>query len=292
MTTFISKYFILSALALIWSLTHGQEGQNPDLSFYADVLTNASAPENRAFANDKFKEGLEKALNAKNSFATLFSDIPWIFVKYDTDSTFRIISWQLEKEEDQFSYFNVFQKENGAFEFFGRDLMEIGNRDKLSLREAYGAIFYEVIPFEDYYLLSAYRRIDNKQTQKICDVLTIEDDGPVFGKAIFNKDENTLKGRGKKRVVVTYSSIAKANLNINANEGIIIFDHIVSIASKDASEGGILLVPDGSYEAYEYTDGGVWLYKEKLYDDIQATPLNKPLKSAGKKKRYILGRPK
>ncbi len=69
---------------------------------------------------------------------------------------------------------------------------------------------------------------------------------------------------------------------INTNDQIIIFDHIISIPNKDNSEGGFLLVPDGSYEAYEYTDKDAWIYKEKLYDQVQATPLNQPLKSRGR----------
>lgn len=279
-SSFRYSYFFISLFISV-SL-HCQKKNGYALAFYADVLTNASVAEHRVLAHEKFKEGIEIAFKAENSFTNSFNEIPWIFVKYDPDSSFRFISWQVEKREEEFSYFNVFQKANGDYQFFGRNQKEIGARNKYSLADAYGALYLDLVPFDDYYLLSAYRRTGNKLAQRICDVLSFEGGEPVFGKSIFNKDENTLAGRGKKRVVLTYSSVARANLNINADDRIIIFDHIVSIPNKDNSKGGFLLVPDGSYEAYEYTDKDAWIYKEKLYDQVQATPLNQPLKSRGK----------
>ncbi len=211
-SSFRCSYFFISLFISV-SL-HCQKNNGYDLAFYAGILTNASVAEHRVLAHEKFKEGIEIAFKAENSFTNPFNEIPWIFVQYDPDSSFRFISWQVEKDKSEFSYFNVFQQATGDYHFFGRNHKKIGARDQYSLTDVYGALFLDLVPFDDYYLLSAYRRTGNKLSQRICDVLSFEGGEPVFGKSIFNKDENTLAGRGKKRVVITYSAVARVNLNI------------------------------------------------------------------------------
>ena len=273
------RCFLIGALLSIAIENFSQDNAVLGLDFYADVLTNASAPRNRELANDLFKKGLLEYLVAPNSFTNNFSEIPWLFVRYDPDSTFRLISWQLEGDDDDFAYFNIYQKSDGEFTSFGHQIEELSERETYPINEVYSALFHNLVPFEDYFLVSGYRKIKGKRTQRICDILTIENGKPLFGKPIFNKDESTPIGRGKKRIIQTYSSVAKANLNINVDDGIIIFDHIISIPSKNPEEPEFMLVSDGSYEAYEYSNNKIWLYKEKLYDQVQATPLNKPLKT-------------
>ena len=281
------RCFLLGVILSNSTEIFSQDNSIFGLDFYADVLTNASATGNRVLANDIFKKGLVEALSEHNSFSNTFSEIPWLFVKYDPDSTFRLISWQLEREKDDFVYYNFHQKSNGEYTSFGNQIENISERETYLLSNVYSALFHSLVPFKDYFLVSGYRKIEGKRTQRICDILKIDDGQPIFGRPIFNKDETTPNGRGKKRVILTYSSVAKANLNVNVDDGIIIFDHIIGIPSKNPDEPGFILVPDGSYEAYEYSDNEVWMYKEKLYDQVQATPLDQPLKSNKTSQRDI-----
>jgi len=148
------------------------------------------------------------------------------------------------------------------------------------------------LAFEDYYLISGYRQLGKHRAQKICEVLSIENGKPKLGKAVFNEDTKTPEGRGKKRIVLNYSPVAKANINVNADDKIIVFDNIITVPGRNPEEG-MLQVPDGSYQAYEYNAEGKWIYNEKLYTEFQETPLNgRKTSSNSKSKKDLFGRPK
>ena len=266
------------ASAFVLGLSQSDLSPVTNLAFYADILTNASAPEHRTHAHELFRQELDNLLHGQESFINTMDDVPWIFVKYNKDKSFRLISWQLEKEENEFDYFTIFQSSDGMFTYFNSDVESIEEREKYDLDHSYSAIFHNIYSYEDYFILSAFRQIDGKRSQKICEVLTLKNGKPILGKAIFNQDKNTPEGRGKKRIILQYSPVAKANINVNIDDGIIIYDHVITIPGRNPDEG-ILQVPDGSYQAYEFDGGGKWIYKEKLYAEIQETPLNKSLKS-------------
>jgi hypothetical protein len=261
-----------------------------ELAFCADVMTNASSPEHRIHADEQFTAKLNTELETIGSFQNRFESIPWIFIQYNQDSSWRFISWQLEMEKDDFEYRNVFQKSDGEFSLFGKNQIEISEREEYGLKDVYSAVYYDLIPFEDYYFILGYRRNKNNITQRICEVFKFENGNPTFGLPIFKENINTPDGRGKRRIIINYTSTAKANLNVSPSDRTIIFDHIISIPNRDPNEGGMLLVPDGSYSAFEFVDQNSWIFKEKLYSDIQATPLNNPLKSSDPNKKNILGK--
>ena len=79
----MSQYFHLLTLIIILFISnsnvYSQLSSSESLTFYADVLTNASSLENRIHANEKFIEELDQTLSSKESFKNSLDSLPWIF---------------------------------------------------------------------------------------------------------------------------------------------------------------------------------------------------------------------
>jgi hypothetical protein len=278
-TTIISLFFWVSNVD-----SHAQSNEVDQLAFYADVMVNASSAEHRIHANEVFKIELESALNKDNSFDNSFEDVPWIFVRYAPSKDFRFISWQVEESKDQFKYYSYFQLESGELVKWADNIEDIETRETYTSTNGYSSIIHQVIPSDDYYLLASYRQRRDGIAQKICEVLTIENGNPSFGKSLFYENDDVPDGRGKKRVIMNYSPVAGASMNININddEKLIVFDHIISVPGKTAQEG-MIQVPDGSYEAYVLKEGNRWLYNPNLYEGLEYNPKSEPRPTANQR---------
>ena len=273
----MSQYFHLLTLIIILFISnsnvYSQLSSSESLTFYADVLTNASSLENRIHANEKFIEELDQTLSLKESFKNSLESLPWIFVRYAPSREFRFISWQLELDKKQFQYFTYFQSETGKVIKISDDNQTLELRETYSATNGYAAIIHQIIPFDNYYLLASYRQKPNGISQKICEVLDVKNGEPSFGKSLFYESADVPNGRGKKRVIMTYSSVASASMNINLNdiEKVIVFDHIISVPGKTSKEG-MIQVPDGSFEAYVQNGPDKWLYNPNLYEGLEYNP--------------------
>ncbi|MEE9371609.1 MAG: hypothetical protein V3V00_01000 [Saprospiraceae bacterium] len=270
---FALKLLIFCILFTSIDLIQAQTNSINDLAFYADVLTNAAETEHRKYANEKFKTTLDNIIDSSDSFDNDFKDIPWLFVRYNPTKDFRILSWQLKGADESYIYYTIFQEKDGSSQYFSNSSHEIDQRQSYSLANSYSAIFHEIVAVDDYFLLLAYRQIANGLTQKICDVLTFNNRKPIIGKSIFYQNESIPSGRGKKRVIMTYSSVASASMNVNidGDEKAVVFDHIISVPGKETGQG-LIYVPDGIYEAYEYKSAQLWIYNPNLYAGLQYNP--------------------
>jgi len=83
-----------------------QELKGHDFAFYADVVMNATHSEHRKIANDHLYDMMLDVLEAKTAYNLDLDSINWIYNLSPPDSSFRMISWQLEIEKGYSQYYN------------------------------------------------------------------------------------------------------------------------------------------------------------------------------------------
>jgi hypothetical protein len=219
------------------------------------------------------------ALKVPGSFAYAFDSIPILSMQYPADSSFRVITWQVTLEGGAYRYFGAIQMNKG------KDLMLYPLIDRtdsitsphdtlLSPSCWYGAFYYNMIETKakgkTYYTLFGFDGNDLFSRVKLMDVLHFEDGKPVFGAPIFeipdtiSVDFPYVVKKPLTRFLLFYKFDAKVTLNYNMDDDIVVFDHI-----KTTHEFGkdipISLIPDGSYDAFEWKNGK-WQYISNVYE--------------------------
>lgn len=252
-------------------------------------------PEERFLACRAFIPMLTKTLKAKNSFQYKFEQLRSISILYPPDSSFRIFTWQLYVDTSEYRYFGAIQMNEADLKLYPLIDRSFQTADveyaKLDNQSWYGSLYYSIKPFKSdggtRYLLFGYDMFQLYQRRKVIDVLTIEEDGPKFGAAVFiHPNGPNQPPLVKNRVMLEYGASASVKCNYDDFEKMVIFDHLTPV---EAAFPGIksIKVPDGTYEGYKLKKG-VWEYVEKVYDYVSPTPPQE--KRVIEKSKDILGR--
>jgi hypothetical protein len=229
-------------------------------------IGNEVSPASRLVADSFFIKVLVRAMAVKNSFGYPFDSL-LVQRVYAPDSSFRIFTWQVDRNRDIIRQRGVIQYKtpDGSLKItplidnseYAEDLYGInGNRNWI------GALYYKIILNElqgkKYYTLLGLDDNNSKSTKKWIEVLTFNDDGqPVFGSPVFKG----LPGGLNNRYGIEYKKDARARLTWDEEQGMIVFDHLVS-------ETGFVnqrntFVPDGDYEGLKW-ENGIWVYQPKI----------------------------
>ncbi len=244
------------------------------LGYLSYLIVNDSLEESRFRAVNKFIPTLVKALKVENSFEYSFDRIKSISIQYPADSTFRIFTWQLYVDKDDYRYYGAIQlnsKELKLIPLIDRsaDVLDIEHQ-VLSPREWYGALYYNIKEFDTSegkkYLLFGKDGYSFFTKRKVIDVLTLKDGKASFGAPVFVSDDPQNTFLPKSRLAFTYSAEASIRVNFDGHLDLIIFDHLISATAADPSKGPVKL-PDGSYEGYKLQDGR-WNYVAKIFDHV------------------------
>lgn len=208
---------------------------------------------------------LVSALKVENSFYYPFDQLKTVSIQYPPDSSFRIFTWQLFVNDNEYRYYGAIQlnnKELKLIPLIDRSMnikdpeTEIVGNDKW-----YGGIYYRILPFETpvgtKYLLFGYDAFEFWFKRKFIDVLSFDSTGKaIFGAPVFVKN-TPEESWTKNRFVMEYSSESSVTLNYANNMDLIVFDNLEEIPSNNPENGGMLRVPDGTYDAFELKNG-VW----------------------------------
>jgi hypothetical protein len=271
--------------------------QNPldDIKFYADVIANAGNPVHKERANAAFSKLFDSWLRSEAFSKADLNDIQWISVKQPQDLSFTIVTWQLELNENDNRYFGYLLKDNEIIKLTSTDIVEDIEYDVLSENDWAGALYYNIHTVKkdnkNLYILFGYNAFKNFEHRKIVDVLTFDNDLPVFGSEIFKKQEPGERGVIKNRIVLDYSSDSNATMNYNPGLDMIVFDHLIPRIGRLAGQGPAML-PDGSYVGYKW-DGEFFNYIDKIYHQTQdQPPMPKPVLGEKEKGQDIFGKTK
>ncbi len=233
---------------------------------------------------------LQSALASPNSFAYPFDSLQQLSIQYPIDSSFRIFSWQLYVNPNEYRYFGVIQMNQEELQLFplqdGSTQVEDPEFEILDAETWYGSVYYNIKAFESpegtQYLLFGYDGYQFFDKRKVVDVLRFREGQPVFGGPVFAKVEEGRSPITQNRLVREYSAASAIRCNYDEDLAIIIVDHMAPIRRPDGQ--GMSMIPDGTYEGYRYREDGLWVYEEKLFHEmLDDAPIPKPILNENKK---------
>ncbi len=262
------------------------------VALLAYAVINDSLPEHRFGACREMIPRLVKALKVKNSFQYPFEQLKSVSIQYPQDSSFRIFTWQLYVEENEYRYYGTIQMNTPELKLYplvdrSFEVM-VPEQEQLEADNWYGAVYYNLMqadgPAGRYYLLFGFDGHELFRKRKLIDVLRFGEDGePIFGAPVFVHGPNQVKHR----VLREYSAEVSTRLNYDEMLGSIVFDHLIP---RDGPYGeGTTYYPDGSYEGYRLSADGLWVHQEKLFNQVSdEAPTPAPI--LDRRERDIFGR--
>ena len=271
--------------------------QEDALELLAYSVVNDTSEANRFQACKQLIKGLKTALEIPNSFQYPFGKIKSFSILYPPDSSFRVFTWQLYVDIDEYRYYGAIQMNKTELQLFPlidrSHEREEGYLESMQLlpNQWYGALYYNIeqveIGKEYYYLLFGYDGYRFYHKRKLIDVLSFNEEGPLFGLPVFEKEKQN-QNLTYHRIVLEYSAETSIRLNYDPDLEMIVFDHLIPLKGNYGE--GLTYLPDGSYEGYKLS-GGKWIHVDKVFTQVQETPLlPDPILDA--RPKDILGRPK
>lgn len=265
------------------------------LAPYAKAMIFAGDASARFFADSIFIKRLVKTMAVPGSFYYPFDSVKTVSKLYPADSTFRIFTWQIERDESYFRQYGVIQMrtDDGSLKIFPLfDQSENTATPVADVRDHknwIGSIYYQLVTKEyrgrKYYTLFGFDDNDFTSTRKWLEVLTFGDDGqPVFGGDYFvYKDEPIKPANPVARFCLEYKKDARARMVYDPELDLIIFDHLMSESNDDNKK--YTLIPDGDYEGFKW-ERGKWVHVDKVFEEQKLkdgqAPVPAPILDPGK----------
>ena len=251
------------------------EALEDTLGLLSYAVINDSLPEHRFGACREMIPTLVKALKVPHSFEYPFDRLQAISIQYPADSSFRIFTWQLYVDVNEYRYYGAIQMNTPELQLFpliDRSFeIEDPEQAVLSAERWYGAVYYNLrqvtTPEGAYYLLFGFDGNQLYHKRKLVDVLRFDNGRPVFGAPVFiHPGDDVTPAQSKLRVLREYSAEVSTRLNYDELLEIIIFDHLLEAQGRYGE--GQTYYPDGSYQGYELKDG-LWFHIDKVFHETQ-----------------------
>lgn len=221
-------------------------------------------------SDSTFTRTLVRALKIKNSFYFPFDSMN-VSKLYAPDSTFRIFTWQLKKDEYVYLQKGAIQVNtpDGSlklFPLFDYSMFTSKPVDSVRTRNTWiGAIYYRIIQKEHngkkYYTLLGFDDFGISSNKKWLEVLHFENGEPVFGGPVISFKEDSVKKPVQARFNIEYKKEAKTFFNYDPEKDLIVFDHLISESNEPEKKS--TYIPDGDFEAFKWQNGQ-WVHMERL----------------------------
>lgn len=248
--------------------------KDDSLKIFADRMINATEAAERFRADSNFTRGLVRSLRVKNSFYHPFDSLRTVSLLYAPDSSFRIFTWQLKKDEYVFLQkgaiqINTTNGELKLFPLFDYSMYTSRPIDSVRSKDNWiGAIYYRIVQKEHrgkkYYTLLGFDDFAVSSNKKWMEVLSFNDrQEPVFGGPFISFKEDTTKKPVQSRFNIEYKKEANTLFNYDPELDMIVFDHLISETEEPAKKN--TYIPDGSYEGFKWKDGQ-WVHVDKVFD--------------------------
>jgi len=265
------------------------QSMQDSLKYYSTQMIRAVDPSTRFYADSVFIKKFVQALKVSNSFYYPFDSVKTISKLYAPDSSFRIYTWQLEKDESYFRQYGAIQMHtaDGSLKLFPlfdqSDYSSFPTDSVRTNRNWIGAIYYQMVMKEfngkKYYTLIGLDDNDFASTRKWIEVLYFDSNGqPVFGGDFFvYKKEANKPEPPVARFCLEFKKDANARLNYDKQLDVIMFDHLVSESADESNKYN--LIPNGDYEGFKWSNGK-WVHVPNILPGQQnnTVPVPKPLR--------------
>ncbi len=256
------------------SFISAMQKREDSLKVFADSMINAVNAPDRFRSDSNFIRGLVRALKIKNSFFYPFDSLNTVSRLYAPDSTFRIFTWQLKKDEYVFLQKGAIQvrTQDGSLKLFPLfDASMFTGKPLDSVRTPknwIGAIYYRVVMKEHngkkYYTLLGFDDFTISSNKKWMEVLTFNNNGePQFGGPLISYREDSVKRPVQSRFNIEYKKEANTVFNYDPELDMIVYDHLISETNEPEKKD--TYIPDGSYEGFKWKNG-MWVHVDKVFD--------------------------
>ncbi len=267
------------------------------LAVLAYAVVNDSIEQERFAACRALITCLVRTLKVDNSFKYKFERLRSVSILAPPDSSFRIFTWQLFVNDSTYRYYGAIQlnrKELQLFPLIDRSVeMETPPiREQMTPERWYGVIYYNLRQFDTKdgrkYLLLGYDASDFYTRRKVVEVLSFDAAGkPVFGAPVFDRENPA--GPPELRIFAEYAAEASFRMNWDEQYQVILIDHAIPMPSPYGT--GVVMVPDGSYDALKF-EKGRWKYINKIFNDVmEEAPRPEPVLD-DRKGKDIMGKKK
>jgi len=254
---------------------------------YAFDIVNAREAADRFRSDSIFTRILVRALKEPYSFSFPFDSLQTISRLYSPDSSFRIFTWQVIKDEKTFRRHGAIQMrtEDGSLTLYPLiDKTALVDDPKNTVNgneEWIGAIYDKMIETsyqgKKFYTLLGYDENNFRSTKKRIEVLTFQNNSPVFGGPFFSFDADIPPKPTQTRFSIEYKKGGNGSIKFDEELNMILFDHLISESNQPDKK--YTYIPDGDYEGFKW-DKGRWVHIDKVFDfkleDGQA-PVEKPV---------------
>ena len=225
----------------------------------------------RLNADSIFTKMLVRALKITNSFYYPFDSLVSISRLVPSDSSFKIFTWQMNVNDEITRQHGAIQlkTKDGSLKLFPlidksdntKDIIDtVGNNFGWI-----GAVYYQLIEKQasgkNYYTLLGYDENNMSSNKKIVEVLTFDNDSPVFGGKYFSPVNEIFANAGS-RFILEYKKNAGPRLTYDKDQGMIIYEHLISETNEPQKR--YTYIPDGDYEGLQWKDGK-WIHIEKVF---------------------------
>ena len=237
--------------------------------------------ETRLTSGRNFVKQLSRTLKIKGSWHYPFDSLKYVSILRSPDNLFRIMTWNIATNDENFRYFGVIQMNPDVIRRY---------KDTVNLRPFYplidrsdsvsdifhavldadhwwGATYYKIIATSaqsgTYYTLLGWDGATSRSNKKIADVLTFKNNKPYFGAPIFD-----VKGKSiLYRMIWEFSNRATMTLRYEEKRKMLVYENIVP--SKPQNAGMYeTYVPDGSYD-YMVWKKGKWEKQPGMVRDFK-----------------------
>ena len=243
------------------------------LKEYAEYLITDSLPEDRMIADSIFTKTLVRALRIPHSFWFAFDSVKGISSRYAPDSSFRIITWNLQFDDYYCRQRGAIQRrtENGSLSLYPlRDVSEFTDHPEDSLRTAgqwIGALYYNIIltrhQQKNYYTLFGFDPNNARSNIKWLEVLQFNSQGePVFGGPLFSYENDSLPTPPRHRVALEFKKGARVLMDYISELDMILIDHLIS--ENNDPDSKYTYIPDGDQEGFTWKNGK-WVHIDKVF---------------------------
>ncbi len=235
-----------------------------------------SSLDKRIVADSLFTKIFVRALKSNNSFYFPFDSLFSISRLYAPDSSFKIFTWQLMLNENNYIQHGAIQMntKDGALKliplFDKSDLIQDIETPITTNLNWIGAIYYKISETEyqgtKYYTLIGFDEYSQETNRKIIEVLHFENEYPVFGGDFFSLNENKSENKSISRYVMEYKKNAGPRLNYDDELKIIIKEHLIS-ETKESNKKSTL-IGEGEYDGFTWKDGK-WIFLYDIFNTIK-----------------------
>ncbi len=260
------------------------------LKALAFKIVNGQSATIRFVSDSLFTRHFVKALKTPYSFSYPFDSLLTISKLYAPDSSFRIFTWQMVVSDNLTRQHGAIQMRtpDGTLKLFPlidkSDVTQNITDTAGNNRAWIGAVYYRIIltksSNQNYYTLLGYDENNLRSNRKIIEVLSFQNDEPIFGGRYFSFEEDSIFKSSASRYVMEYKKTAGARLTYDEDMELIVFEHLVSETNEPNKKW--TYIPDGDYEAFMWKNGK-WIHKEKIFTQITELgkePVPMPVKDA------------